>query len=109
MPNISSESAADDDRRFVVHPGLVTRRIATETIVVPVSSRVGDLDAVYTLTEVGSRVWALLAQPISIRQIANVICAEYDVTAEVAVQDVAAFLDELLAKKLVDLAEPSGA
>ncbi len=95
---------ADDngpDNRFVAHTGLVSRQIANETLLVPVSSRVGDLDAIYTLNEIGSQVWTLLQQPASARQIVSMLCEEYDVSADVAAQDVAAFLDALLAKKLV--------
>lgn len=107
MSSESARSTISSDRRFVAHTGVVTRRIGNETILVPVSSRVGDLDAIYTLTEVGSSVWALLREPASLRQIADVVCAEYDVTSDVALKDVAEFLDVLLAKKLVDVADRS--
>ena len=46
--------AQGDERRFV------TRQIAGETLIIPIASQVGDLDAIYTLNEVGSRIWALL-------------------------------------------------
>lgn len=104
---MSSESTVASDRRFVAHPGLVTRRIGNETILVPVSSRVGDLDAIYTLTEVGSSVWTSLREPVSIRQIAGMLCAEYDVASDVALEDAADFLDVLLSKNLIDVADPS--
>ena len=88
-------------RSFVADTALVTRRIADETILVPVSSRVGDLDSIYTLTEIGSRIWSLLQEaPISLDQIVSVVCAEYDVSAEVASEDAAAFIDTLVAKRL---------
>ena len=53
--------ASDDDREFV------TRRIAGETLIIPVAGQVGDLDAIYTLNDVGSRVWELIqgATPVS--------------------------------------------
>lgn len=107
MSSESARSTINSDRRFVAHTGLVSRRIGNETILVPVSSRVGDLDAIYTLTEVGSSVWALLREPVSVRQIAGVLCAEYDVTSDVALKDIAEFLDVLLTKKLVDVADRS--
>lgn len=96
--------ATDNDvrhARLMAHAGVVSREIANETLLVPVSSRVGDLDAIYTLSGVGPRVWTLLQQAVSPRQIVDTLCEEYDVSAEVAARDVAEFLDALLAKKLV--------
>lgn len=92
---------AKSSRSFVADTALVTRRIADETILVPVSSRVGDLDSIYTLTEIGSRIWSLLQEaPISLDQIVNVVCQEYDVSADVAAEDAAAFIDSLVARQL---------
>ncbi len=81
--------------------GFVTRRIAGETITVPVSSRVGDLDAIYTLNEVGSRVWTLLEAPTSPDQIAKALCQEYDAPLDQVTSDLAELLDELKASGLV--------
>lgn len=92
----------DSAARFVAHTGVVCRRIANETLLVPVASQVGDLDAIYTLSALGSTVWTLLREPVSARQIVDAICAEYDVSRDVAQKDVAEFLDALLAKKLVE-------
>jgi uncharacterized lipoprotein YmbA len=71
---------------------VVTRRIASETVIVPMSANVADLDSVYTLNEVGSFVWELLDGQRTAQSIAETVAAEFDVTLEQAVQDV----DELL-------------
>jgi hypothetical protein len=93
---------ARTSRSFVADKALVTRRIADETILVPVSSRVGDLDSIYTLTDVGSRIFALLQDaPVSLDEIVSVVCAEYDVPPVVAAADAVAFIEALVAKKLV--------
>ena len=94
--------------RFVARDSLVTRRIGGETILVPVSSRVGELDSIYTLTEVGSSIWALLREPISADAAAAAICGEYDVERDVALRDVREFLDLLLARKLVIAVDAAG-
>jgi hypothetical protein len=93
------------DCAFVASTGLVSRRIADETILVPVASGVGDLDAVYTLSDVGSRIWTLLQRPVSIDQIVSVLSAEYDVVPEVASSDVTEFVASLLNKGLVVAAD----
>jgi hypothetical protein len=81
--------------------GFVARQIAGETLIVPVSSRVGDLDAIYTLNEVGSRVWTLIKAPTSTEEIVTALCEEYDAPREQVERDVAELLEELQAKGLV--------
>ena len=89
--------------------GFVTRRVAGETIIVPVSSRVGDLDAIYTLNEVGSRIWTLVASPKSIDEIVSVLCDEFDAPRDQISRDVDELLQELHANGLINVAGESNA
>lgn len=73
----------------------VTRQIAGETIIVPVRDNVADLDAIYTLNEVGSRIWQLIDEPTPIGEIARRISEEFDVSASQAAEETSAFLTEL--------------
>jgi hypothetical protein len=98
-------AAENERRRFVARRSLVTRRIAGETILVPIAAGVGDLDAVYTLSDVGSTVWALLQQPVSMTEIVDAVFTEYEVSRETASNDIAEYLDLLLSKKLVEPAQ----
>jgi hypothetical protein len=82
-------------------PGFVTRRIAGEMIVVPVSSHVGDLDSIYTFNEVGARIWSLLEQPVSIGTIAAVLAQEYDAPADRIAGDVTELLETLQDRGLI--------
>ena len=91
------------ERRFVAATGLVSRRIGEQTILVPITSGIGDLDAIYTLSEVGSRVWSLLQSPCSLRTIGTTLAAEYDVTEDVVAADVAKFVGELADAGLVSV------
>jgi len=86
----------------------VTRQIAGQTIIVPVRDRSADLDAIYTLNEVGSRIWELLEGPTSTQSLAGRISEEFDVSPEQAAQDVAEFLGELQAICLVRLTDGEG-
>ena len=86
---------------FSKDKNLVTRSIAGETIIVPVRSGVSDLEYVYTLNEVGSRIWALLDEGTPVSRIVETICAEYDVTPEQASQDIAEILGSLEAATLI--------
>jgi hypothetical protein len=93
------------DRLFVQHAtgdsSFVTRRIGGETIVVPVSSRVGDLDAIYTFNEVGSRIWSLLETPTALDTLVAVLSEEYDAPAEQLASDVRELLTTLQDKALI--------
>lgn len=53
---------------------------------------------------VGSRLWELLAQPVSIAQLSETICAEFEVDAATCQADVDKFAHELLQHGLVLLA-----
>jgi hypothetical protein len=87
----------DDTRSFV------TRQIAGETLIVPVAGRVTDLESIYLLNEVGSRIWELLRSPTTPDRIAEVVASEFAVSAELAAGDVAEFIDSLSARELIRL------
>ena len=74
---------------------LVTRRVAGETLVVPVCGRVGDLDSIFMLDGVGSRVWELIDGRASVGAIARAVAREYDVGEAEAAGDVAELLREM--------------
>ena len=76
---------------------VVCRTVGTDAVLVPIRRNVGNLDFIYTITPVAVRVWALLDGGRSIDEIADVICAEFEIDHVTAVADI----EELLA----DLAE----
>ena len=73
----------------------VARRVAGETIVVPVRGHVADLEAIFTLNEVGTAIWSRLDGCTTVGQIVEDLCREYEVEAEEAGQDTVAFLASL--------------
>jgi hypothetical protein len=79
-----------------------TRRIAEETVVVPIRARAADLDSVYTLNAVGAAIWAQLAAARTADEIAGCVAEEFDVTADVARADVARFLERLLEAGMIE-------
>ncbi|MGK2858393.1 MAG: PqqD family protein [Thermoanaerobaculia bacterium] len=80
----------------------MTRRIAGETIVVPIRARAAELDAVYVLNEVGAAIWNQLDEGRSPAEITATIAAEFDVSAETALRDVEQFLERLLEAGIVE-------
>ena len=82
-------------RYFAKEKDLVTRNVAGETIIVPIKNKVGDLDSIYTLNEVGTVIWELIDGKKSISQIAEEIYLTYDVTPEEAKKDTVDFINTL--------------
>ena len=87
--------------RFVKESDLVTRMIAGETIIVPIRDGVGDLNAIYTLNEVGTRIWHLIDGQTRVEQMVETITAEYEVPEEEAGKDIVDYLDSLEAAGLI--------
>jgi hypothetical protein len=57
----------------------------------------------YGLNAVGARIWSLLQEPKTVREICATIVAEYDVEADPCVRDILALLQELLDRGLVEV------
>lgn len=52
---------------------------------------------------VGSRVWELLEQPITVAEIVRTICSEYEVEEATCETDMIKFISELVEKEFVKL------
>jgi hypothetical protein len=79
----------------------VTRQIAGETLVMPVAGRMTDLESIYVLNEVASRIWQLVGSPTTAGTVADVIAREFAVSHDEAAADVAEFLGTLHARGLI--------
>jgi len=98
----NSVQLADDAQSFV------TRRIANETLLVPVVRHVMNLESLYVVNDVAARIWQLLATPTDVEQIATALTIEFDVSLDQARADVSAFVSQLLESGLVQ-ATPASA
>ena len=76
------------NKSFIKAEDLMSRNIAGETLIVPIRNRVGDLSSIYTLNEVGARVWQMIDANREVKEIIEVISAEYDVARDEAAKDV---------------------
>lgn len=84
---------------------VVTRNIGGETILVPVRQRVGDLDHVFTLTPVATTIWGGMDGRRDVRELAALVCDEYDVEPQKAEEDLKSFVGELRAAGLIEIRE----
>ena len=88
--------------RFAKKGEFVSRRIAAETLLVPVRGRIGDLDSIYSLSEVASLIWNGIDGEATVAQLVQGVCAEFDVAPETAQSDTLQFLAQLQHAGLIE-------
>lgn len=88
--------SASHNRRPVHHPATGSQLFGDEAVIVS-----GAENVVCLLNPVGSRIWELCDGSRTAAHIARVLTEEFEVDLAAAQQAVTAFLDELVAKKLV--------
>src|SRR3989441_10325308 len=73
----------------------VSRRIADEVILVPISHKVGEIDCLYALNEVGARIWELIDGDRSLQELRDAIVEEFEVSQTEAQEDLTVLLEQL--------------
>jgi hypothetical protein len=77
------------------NPSFVSRRIADEVILVPISRKVGEIDCLYALNEVGACIWDLIDGDRSLQELRDAIVAEFEVSESEAQEDLTVLIDQL--------------
>lgn len=77
------------------NPDIVFRRIADECVLVPVRNNMRNLERIYSLNDVGARVWELIDGAATVGAIRSRIAEEFDVDGTTAESDLREFLAEL--------------
>jgi len=83
-------------RRYRQQPGVVLRRIAGETLLVPTTGELARLQCIFVLDAVGELVWGLLDGDHDVTRIVSLITREFDVSADQARADVDEYLGQLI-------------
>ncbi|UCC38716.1 MAG: PqqD family protein [Candidatus Aminicenantes bacterium] len=83
------------DKIYKKSDSIVSRKIAGEFILVPIRQNVGDLENIYTLSEVAARIWELIDGKRKIGEIKTKIIEEFEVAPEKAQKDITEFLQRL--------------
>jgi len=76
---------------------IVSRRIEDEVILVPIRQNVADLESIYTLNEVGARIWEQMDGQRTTAQIVASTVEEFNVTEDEAQKDLGEFVEQLTA------------
>ena len=97
----------DGATRYLRSSSVIARRVAGEMLLVPVAGR--SLDPthrsaeLFVLNATGERMWEWLAEPKSVPELARNLIAEYEVTAELAEADAAAFVQSMREVGAIDI------
>jgi hypothetical protein len=86
---------------YVRSDAVVSRIIAGETLIVPISKGVGDLASIYSLNQVATTIWDTISHPRSKSEIVQVIAREFEAESAQIERDVEAFLAEMESAGLV--------
>ena len=76
--------------------------VGGEKLLVPLGTRVMDLNGLITLNETAAYVWELLAEECSLDELTAAITGRFDVAPEIACIDLRIFMDEITRLGLLD-------
>ena len=74
---------------------MVSRKVVDELILVPTRQNVTELQCIYTLNELGGRIWELIDGSTTVETLISTITQEYAVDTKQAEFDIQEFLDQL--------------
>ncbi len=84
------------DTTLVRNPSLTTAELDGEVVMLSLET-----NRYYGLNSVGTRIWELLAQPMTLAAVCDILMNEYDVTREQCEQETLAVAQKLVDEKLV--------
>jgi hypothetical protein len=77
--------------------------VGGQNLLIPLGSRVLDMNGMVVLNSTGSYIWDLLAEERSLEELVAAVVAQFDVGAERAGADVQTFVHELAQRGWIDL------
>ena len=80
---------------------VVTRQIAGETLLIPITQAGADLQKVYLLNETAAAIWELLAQPRELEGLVAALQEQYEAPEEVLRTDTLETLEALIERGFV--------
>ena len=97
LPSVLPSSAMPDvSGRLRVHPSVLSRELAGETVLLNLESGV-----YYGLDAVGTRAWNLLAEERTLADVCTIMLEEFEVTHDTLQQDLTTLVRELCEKQLL--------
>jgi hypothetical protein len=82
-------------KRYFKDPSVVSRKIADEVILVPISQKASEVAHIYTMNQVAARIWELIDGENNLHDIQKVLLTEFDISPDQALSDLLEFLQQL--------------
>ena len=82
---------------YTRNEAFVYRVIGEEAILVPIWGQVADMESIYTLTEVGARIWELVDGTRPLSDVRDRLLEEYDAPPAELESDLIEFVRDLVA------------
>jgi len=79
----------------------VEKQIGNETVLVPISDNIADMNKVFTLNEVGTFIYNKINNKNSVNDILSTLTEEYEVDTAVAHNDIEQFINHALSKGVI--------
>jgi hypothetical protein len=89
------------EKRYRKSDAIVSRKIGSEFVMVPIRQDVGDLSSIYVLNEVAARIWELIDGERTAASIIEKIVEEYQITPQEAEADIRDHLELLESNKMI--------
>lgn len=86
-----------------IKEGFMLRKMNEINIVVPVGKEVKNFNGYIQLNETGTFFWEQLSKGCTKEELISAILNEYDITEEIATQDVETFIDKLTKENLLEV------
>ncbi len=92
----------DPNARFVRMKNIVTRRIAGETLLIPVYGSTADMQKLYVLEGAGEFIWQQLDGHASLQVVATAVMENFNVERAVAENDVEELVGKMTGAGLIE-------
>ncbi len=83
------------DQKYRRNEEFVSRQIADEYLLVPISNQLSGDSWLFVLNEVGARIWELVGRGRAVHQIEELLLEEFDASQEQLEKDLLRLLDQL--------------
>jgi hypothetical protein len=92
------------DDVYVQQDDLVFRNVGGEAMIIPIKGKLADMRNIFALTMVAEFVWGKLGADVSVSSILDDIVTEFDVSKDVAEEDLKELFVDLLDNELISKA-----
>jgi hypothetical protein len=84
-----------------IKDGFMLRKIAGQSVVVPLGKRVVEFNGIMTLSDSGAQLWEIMQKDTTLEELVNFMTGEYSVDAATAREDIEEFVENIKGKNLL--------